>query len=111
LAEQAAVVDRSNALQEAHWQQAKAMAAKDRALTLKELFIESLNVMIDDQGKRLSALRNRVPNSVLITLLAIAAVARAFAGYASALDVKRNRLPVTSWGCSYPLFFIGLVRP
>jgi len=61
LAEQAAVVDRSNALQEAHWQQAKAMAAKDRALTLKGLFIESLNVMIDDQGKRLSALRNRVP--------------------------------------------------
>src|SRR4029079_9634469 len=26
------------------------------------LFIQSLNEMIDDQGKRLSALRNRIPN-------------------------------------------------
>jgi len=98
LAERMAVVDRSNALQEALWQQAKDMAAKDRGLIPTGLFIESLNVMIDDQGKRLAALRSRVPNIVLLALFAIAAVAGAFAGYASAVDSKRTRLPVYVMG-------------
>ncbi|MGC1825875.1 MAG: hypothetical protein WA723_09585, partial [Pseudolabrys sp.] len=62
LAERMAVVNRSNALQEALWQQTKAMAAKDKGLIPTGLFIQSLNVMIDDQGKRLAALRSRVPN-------------------------------------------------
>jgi len=83
LAESNAIIDRSNALQEALWQQAKAIASKDRGLIPTGLFIQSLNQMIDDQGTRLSALRNRVPNSVLITLFTIAAVTGAFAGYAS----------------------------
>ena len=50
--------------------------------------------MIDNQGKRLAALRNRVPNIVLIGLFGIAAVANAFVGYASGLDSRRTRLPV-----------------
>src|SRR5580765_866947 len=54
-------VERSNSLQEALWQQAKAMAAKDKGLIPTGMFIQSLNEMIDDQGKRLSALRNRIP--------------------------------------------------
>ena len=98
LAERVAAVDRSNALQEALWQQAKDMAAKDKGLIPTGLFIESLNVMIDDQGKRLAALRSRVPNIVLVALFAIAAVAGAFAGYASAVDAKRTRLPVYVMG-------------
>ena len=98
LAERMAVVDRSNALQEALWQQAKAMASKDKGLIPTGLFIESLNLMIDNQGKRLAALRSRVPNIVLLALFAIAAVAGAFAGYASALDAKRTRLPVYVMG-------------
>jgi hypothetical protein len=98
LAERMAVVDRSNALQEALWQQAKDMAAKDRGLIPTGLFIESLNVMIDDQGKRLAALRSRVPNIVLLALFAIAAAAGAFAGYASEVDSKRTRLPVYVMG-------------
>ena len=80
LAELTPGIDRSNALQEALWQQAKAVASKDKAAVPTGLFIQSLNEMIDDQGKRLSALRNRIPNSVLFTLFAIAAVAGAFAG-------------------------------
>ena len=40
LAERMAVVDRSNALQEALWQQAKAMASKDKGLIPTGLFIE-----------------------------------------------------------------------
>ena len=98
LAERNAAVVRSNAIQEALWQQAKAMAAKERGLIPTGLFIESLNLMIDDQGKRLAALRGRVPNIVLVALFAIAAVAGAFAGYVSALDAKRTRLPVYAMG-------------
>jgi hypothetical protein len=54
--------------------------------------------MIDNQGKRLAALRGRVPNIVLLSLFAIAAVAGAFAGYASGLEAKRTRLPVYIMG-------------
>jgi hypothetical protein len=98
LAQQIAVINRSNAIQEALWQQTKAMAAKDKGLIPTGLFIESLNSMIDDQGKRLAALRSRVPNIVLLALFSIAAVAGAFAGYASGLDAKRTRLPVYLMG-------------
>ncbi|MGB6348683.1 MAG: hypothetical protein WBG10_01525 [Pseudolabrys sp.] len=98
LVERMAVVNRSNALQEALWQQAKAMAANDKGLIPTGLFIESLNAMIDDQGKRLAALRSRVPNIVLLALFAIAAVAGGFAGYTSGLEVKRTRLPVYVMG-------------
>lgn len=98
LAELTPGIDRSNALQEALWQQAKAVASKDKAAVPTGLFIQSLNEMIDDQVKRLSALRNRIPNSVLFTLFAIAAVAGAFAGYASGLDVQRTRVPVYVMG-------------
>ena len=54
--------------------------------------------MIDDQGKRLAALRSRVPNFVLVALFAIAAVAGAFAGYASGLERNARRLPVYAMG-------------
>ncbi len=114
LAQSKTIIDRSNAIQEALWQQAKAAASKDSGLVPTGLFIQSLNEMIDDQGKRLSALRNRVPNSVLLTLLAIAAVAGAFAGYASAVDTHRTRLPIYVMGLliSVVIFLIiDLDRP
>ena len=94
-------VDRSNALHEALWQQAKAMAAKDKGFIPTGMFIQSLNEMIDDQGKRLSALRNRIPNPVLLTLFAIASIAGAFAGYASATDMQVRAFPSMSWEYSY----------
>jgi hypothetical protein len=93
-AELRTVVDRSNVIQEALWQQAKAMVAKDNGMVPTGLFIQTLNEMIDDQEKRLAAFRNRVPNVVLVGLFGIAAIAGGFAGYASGLDPKRNRLPV-----------------
>jgi hypothetical protein len=91
-----AAVDRSNALQEALWQQAITMAARDNART--GLFIQTLNEMIDNQAKRLAALRNRVPNIVPLALFGIAAVAGAFAGYGSGLETRRTRLPVYIMG-------------
>jgi hypothetical protein len=91
-------INRSNALQEALWQQAEAISAKDNSMVPIGLFIQTLNEMIDNQGKRLAAYRNRVPNIVPLVLFGIAAVASAFAGYASGFDAKRNRLPVYTTG-------------
>jgi hypothetical protein len=87
-------IDRSNKLQEALWQQAMAMAAKDSGMVPTGLFIQTLNEMIDNQGKRLAAVQNRVPSIVLLALFGLAAFANAFAGYASGLDAGRTRFPV-----------------
>jgi hypothetical protein len=73
MAEQRTVVDRSNSIQEALWQHAKVIVAKDNSMVPTGLF-QTLNEMIDDQEKRLAAFRNRVPNVVLLGLFGIAAI-------------------------------------
>ena len=88
------VLSRSNVLQEALWQQAKAVAAKDNAMVPTGLFIQSLNEMIDNQEKRLSALYNRLPHIILVALYGVATIAMAFAGYTSGLQARHSRLPV-----------------
>jgi hypothetical protein len=93
-----ALIDRSNALQEALWQQAMAVAARDNGMMPTGLFVQSLNEMIDSQEIHLTALRNRVPNIVLIALYGVTAVAAAFTGYASGLEARRSRLPVYVMG-------------
>ena len=75
-------------------QQAMAMAAMDSGVVPTGLFIESLNEMIDAQGKRLMALRSRVPNVVLLALYGVATVAGAFSGYAGGLGARSSLLPV-----------------
>jgi hypothetical protein len=109
-----AVIARSNAIQESLWQQAKAVSAKDSGMVPTGVFIQSLNEMIDDQAKRLTAIRNRVPNIVLLGLYAIAAVASAFAGYADGLEPRGSRLPVYLMGtlvCAVILLIQDLDRP
>jgi hypothetical protein len=96
--EQAATIARSNAIQEALWQEAKAVAAKDTAMVPTGLFIQTLNEMIDNQEKRLTALHNRVPNIVLLALYATAIIASAFTGYASGLETRRSRAPMYVMG-------------
>lgn len=93
-AELTTAIDKSNAIQEALWQQAKAVVAKDTGMVPGGLFIQTLNEMIDEQGKRLAALRNRVPNIVMLALFGIAAVGTAFTGYGRGLEARRTRLPL-----------------
>jgi hypothetical protein len=109
-----AAIDRSNTVQEALWQQAKAMTAKDSGMVPTGLFIQALNEMIDNQGKRLAAVFNKVPSIVLLTLFAVAAVANAFAGYASGLEANRTRWPVYLTGLvisAVILLILDLDRP
>src|SRR3954467_13415050 len=56
-AELPSLIDRSNHVQEALWQQMKAISAKDNNMVPTGLFIQALNELIDSQGRRLSALR------------------------------------------------------
>jgi hypothetical protein len=93
-AEYNAVIARWNEIQEALWRQAKIVAAQDKGVVPTGLFIQTLNEMIDNQGKRLDAFRNRVPNIVLLALYGVAIVASAFAGYANGLEARRVRLPI-----------------
>jgi hypothetical protein len=93
-----AAIARSNEIQEALWQHATAVAAKDPGIVPTALFIQTLNDMIDNQEKRLTALRNRVPNVVLMALYGIAIIANAFAAYGGALETRRSRLPVYAMG-------------
>jgi hypothetical protein len=96
--ELSAATTRSNAIQEALWQQAKAVAAKNNALVPTGLFIQSLNEMIDNQEKRLTAAFNGVPNIVLIALYGVAIVSCAFAGYGAGLEAQGSRLPIYTMG-------------
>jgi hypothetical protein len=109
-----AIVDRSTALQETLWHQAMAVAQEDKSQVPTGLFIQSLNEMIDNQGKRLAALRNTVPNIVVLMLFGVAAIAGAFAGYASGLDERRKRVPVYLIGLlvsTVILLILDLDRP
>jgi hypothetical protein len=93
-----ATIARSNEIQEALWQRTKLLVAQDNGMVPTGLFIQTLNEMIDDQGKRLEALRNQVPNIVLLTLYGVAIVASALAGYANGLEARRVRFPVYVMG-------------
>jgi hypothetical protein len=111
----AAAIERSNDLQEKLWQEAMAMAASDNGMVPTGLFIQTLNEMIDDQAKRLAALRNHVPNIVQLALFGIAIIASGFAGYASGLNARRrSRLSVYVMGflvSAVILLILDLDRP
>ena len=96
--ELSAAIERSNAIQEALWQQAAKVSANDNGMVPTGIFIQALNEMIDNQEKRLTALRNRLPNIVLIALYGVTVIAAAFTGYASGLEARRSRLPVYIMG-------------
>ncbi len=113
-AELTAAIDRSNTLQEALWQQAQAVAAKNNNMVPTGIFIQTLNEMIDNQGKRLARFRNRVPNIVFLALFGVAAIAHAFAGYAGGFAAQSNRLPVYVAGflvSAVILLIVDLDRP
>ena len=113
-AELPALVDRSNHIHEALWQQVKALSAKDNSMVPTGLFILALNEMIDNHGKRLAALQNFIPPIVLLMLSVMAAVACGFAGYACGLDPLRTRLPVFITAvlvCSVIFVVLDLDRP
>jgi hypothetical protein len=70
-------------------------AAQQDPRPAMNLFITSLNEVIDLHTKRLSALRNHVPAIVFLLLYFVAAVAMAVTGYAAGLVGQRSVWPTT----------------
>lgn len=87
-------VTKSIKIQQALWQQAEELAAKNPAVVPTGLFIQSLNEMIDDQEKRVAAALNHLPDIVLVALYAVTTISIGFAGYAAGPNAQRSRLSV-----------------
>lgn len=87
------IIDASNAILTELWADAKSLAVFHPTVVPTGLYLESLNTLIDMQEKRLSALRSRVPNIVLVALYGIAFVAIGFVGYGLGLERHRRRSP------------------
>lgn len=89
-----AAMKRSIEIQEELWQHGMAVAAVNKEFVPTGLFIQALNDMIDNHEGRLTALRSRVPNIVLLALYGAATISSAFAGYASGSGSRPSRLPI-----------------
>ena len=84
-------IKQSLALQNALWRQAVAAAAADAHSTPIGLYIQALNDMIDMHEKRLTALGNHVPETVVLLLYLIAIVATGITGYGAGLTGDGER--------------------
>jgi hypothetical protein len=88
-----AALQRSKEIQEALWRQAHGALVKDNAMVPTGLYIQALNDVFDNQLKRATIVRNRVPNIVFVALYSVAVAALWLTGYASAVDRRHWRQP------------------
>jgi hypothetical protein len=76
-------------LQQAIWSRVVTAGRADPQSELSSLLIESTNEMIDVDTKRLAALENKVPITVFVLLVLVAAVGVVLIGYACGYDGRR----------------------
>jgi hypothetical protein len=88
-------VEESERLHDYLWARAVKAAQQDPRPSTN-LFIASLNEVIDMHTRRLAAFRNHVPESVFLLLYFVAAVAMAVTGYAAGLVDQRNFGPTVA---------------
>jgi hypothetical protein len=106
--------DRAIQLQNQLWSNAISAVQKDDRMSTTGLFIQSLNNVIDTQEKRLAAMENHVPESVLLLLFIVALVATLGVGYGSGLSAHRNLFTTTMMSLLFMLVItviIDLDRP
>jgi hypothetical protein len=72
------------------WSYTPALGEKDPRAVTTGLFLLSLNEMIDLHAKRLTAMQNHVPESALLLLYLLSAIAVMIVGYASGVAGLRN---------------------
>jgi hypothetical protein len=87
--------NRAIQLQNQLWSKALGAVAKDDRVVITGLFIQSLNNLIDTQEKRLAAMENHVPESVLLLLFIVALVATLAVGYGCGLGAHRSFFSTT----------------
>lgn len=83
---------RSAAIQQALWKHAKTVSLQTTNMVPTGIFVQSLNEMIDDDEKRLTAAYMRVPGILLISLYGIAAVAIGLSGYGQTRRARGSRV-------------------
>ncbi len=113
-AETKGAIDRSNVIQEALWQEVKAVAATDRTIVPTGLYMQTLNDMIDDHERRVVAAFNHLPGEVMLMLYGLALFTGAIWGYAAGLEPKRSAFPVYTMGvivCAVILMVQDIDRP
>lgn len=87
--------NRAGQLQNQLWSDAISAVQKDDRMATAGLFIQSLNNVIDTQEKRLAAMENHVPESVLLLLFIVGLVAALGVGYGCGLGAHRNLFSTT----------------
>lgn len=85
-------LDRTIKIQHQLWDQAVHAARADSDEVRTGYFIESLNSLIDDHTVRVNAMRNHVPEIILLLLIFVGAMTIAMTGYSS--GINKLRLPV-----------------
>jgi hypothetical protein len=92
LSEMQELATRSEAIQDALWKETATLA--DRPSAILSIFIQSLSELTDLQMKRVrSAVWNRIPAAIVLTLYGIAFLALTAMGYGAGLSGSRTTLP------------------
>jgi hypothetical protein len=81
---------KSQALQARLWSAATTAAAQQPSSVMVSLFVQSLNDTIDMDGKRVTADRNRVPDTIWLMLYLVAVLTMAALGYQFGLTGTRS---------------------
>lgn len=100
---------RAGQLQNQLWSNAISAVQKDDRMATTGLFIQSLNNVIDTQEKRLTAMENHVPESVLFLLFIVALVAALGVGYGCGLSAHRNLVSTTMMSIIIMLVIIVII--
>jgi hypothetical protein len=89
-----AAIAESNALQGQIWALAVEVAREDPRSPTAGLLLQSINEVIDLHEKRLAAVENHVPETILLLLAVVATLGMAMTGVHSAVAKRRYLLPV-----------------
>jgi hypothetical protein len=108
-------IRRSEELHSVLWTEATAAAEKDPHSIQTGLFVQSLNDVIDLHAKRLQAgLRSRLPSTIWIVLLAVAALSFAAMGYQQGLAGSRRSPAILAVALGFAIVIwlvVDLERP
>lgn len=108
------LVDRTEKLQHELWSHAVNVVPKNDPPVTTGLFIESLNDVIDLHAARLAAMKNHVPEVVLMLLFLVAVMAALLVGYGCGLMKSRHSFSTTTMALLIALVItviIDLDRP
>ena len=88
--------DQSERIQRQLWSQATAVAKLDKRAVTTGLFIQTLNEVIDLHAKRITAMQNHVPESIILLLCLVAILSLGLTGYGCGLAGQRHVIVTTT---------------